>query len=206
MKKILIAGAIVAAGALGYWLSQDQGNNAQFQQSSALTYIPRETPLFSGQLTPFPIKTYVNSLSDADKKATAELFEGFPVSDDPRGQFFNALFNDYVTSLASGDTFIQTWGLAEAIHGYFYTWGAIPVLKMDIADEKAFWHQLDKAESQSGMSHELKQLQQLQYRVYALGDEETQLDMLVAVNHNRLIVTFNTALNNDDLLISHQTS
>lgn len=202
MKKILIAGAIVAAGALGYWLSQDQGNDAQFQQSAALAYIPRETPLFSAQLTPFPIKTYVNSLSDADKKATAELFEGFPTSDDARGQFFNALFNDYVASLSSGETFIQTWGLAEAIHGYFYTWGAIPVLKMDIADEKAFWHQLDKAESQSGMSHEQKQLQQIPYRVYALGDEETQLDMLVAVNNNRLIITFNTALNNDDLLTS----
>ncbi|WP_298772545.1 hypothetical protein [uncultured Shewanella sp.] len=202
MKKILIVGAIVAVGALGYWLSQDKGNDAQFQQSSALTYIPRETPLFSAQLTPFPIKTYVNSLSDADKNATAELFEGLSVSDDPRGKFFNALFNEYVASLTSGDTFIQTWGLAEAIHGYFYTWGAIPVLKIDIADEAAFWHQLDKAESQSGMTHDKKQLQQIHYRVYGLGDEDTQLDMLVAVNHNRLIITFNTALNDDDLLTS----
>ncbi|WP_299490620.1 hypothetical protein [uncultured Shewanella sp.] len=202
MKKILIAGAIVAAGALGYWLSQDKENNDQFLQNTALNYIPQETPLFSAQLTPFPIKTYVNSLSDADKKATAELFEGLPITDDPRGQFFNVLFNEYVTSLTSGEQFIQTWGLAEAVHGYFYTWGAIPVLKVDIANEKAFWHQLDKAESQSGMTHTQGQLQQVQYRIYALGDEATKLDMLVAVNHHRLIVTFNTALNDEDLLTS----
>ncbi|MCL1124291.1 hypothetical protein [Shewanella surugensis] len=200
MKKILIAGAIVAAGAVGYWLSQETGSDNPFEQNTALTYIPSDTALFSGQLQPFPIKTYVNSLSDADKNATAELFEGLSGEDDPRAKFLFDLSQTYIASLEKGATFIQTWGLAEAIRGYFYTLGAIPVFKLDIADASVFWGQLDKAETSSGMTHSQAQLQDINYRVYALGDEENSLDMIVAINHNRLIVTFNTELNNDDIL------
>lgn len=200
MKKILIAGAIVAAGAVGYWLSQETGSDNQFKKDTALTYIPSETALFSGQLTPFPIKTYVNSLSEADKAATAELFEDLSTDNNQQVQFLADLSTAYMSSLENGDTFIQTWGLAEAVNGYFYTLGAIPVIKVDMADANAFWRQLDKAEKSSGMTHHKGILQGVSYRQYAFGDEEQTLDMIVAVNHNRLIITFNTDLNDDDLL------
>ena len=55
MKKIVIAAAIIAAGAGGYWYTQN-GAGSSASANPLLDYVPADTPLFSGQLTPFPLK------------------------------------------------------------------------------------------------------------------------------------------------------
>ena len=60
MKRTLIAGALITTIATaGYIFTQKKASN----EHAILDYIPANTALFSGQLTPFPIRAYINSIS-----------------------------------------------------------------------------------------------------------------------------------------------
>jgi len=195
MKKILIAAAVVAAGAGGYWLSQDKPRSASDQSDTVLASVPADTPLFSGQLKPFPIKSYVNSLSQSYKTAPNEIFAELAESDDARSKFLLSLSRSYMDSLQSGEQFIATFGLAEQIRSYFYTLGILPVVKFEVEKPQAIWALLDKAELASGYSHEIRTLKGLDYRVYTLSDigDPDKLELLFAHKGGLLTVTLNSA-------------
>ncbi len=195
MKKIIIAAAVVAAGAGGYWLSQDKPSSASGQSDTVLASVPTDTPLFSGQLKPFPIKSYVNSLSQSYKTAPAELFAELEQSDDARAKFLLSLSRSYMDSLQSGEQFIATFGLSEQIRSYFYTLGILPVVKFEVEKPQAIWALLDKAELDSGYSHEVRTLKGLDYRVYTLSDigDPDKLELLLAQKDGLLTVTLNSA-------------
>ncbi|MEE1673942.1 hypothetical protein SNR37_003369 [Agarivorans aestuarii] len=201
MKNVLIAGGLLAigAGAGGYWYSQqaDQVN----ADGGVLSYIPADTAILSLQLKPFPVKAYIDSLSGSYKSLPSDTFEESEISD-PRGKFFVALFDSYNQALSDGQTFVDTFGLADDIRSYFYTLGAIPVLKVEVTKADAIWAWLDKAEQQSGFTHTKQNLKGIDYRAYRLNDEgdTDTADLVVAVNNNLLTITLNTSINEDSLL------
>ena len=119
MKKILIAAAVVAVGAGGYWFSQQSGGGSS-QSNEVLASVPADTPIFSGQLTPFPIKSYINSLSPSYKTYPEYMFAELAESDDARAKFFVSLSKAYMDSMESGQKFVTTFGLADEIRSYFY--------------------------------------------------------------------------------------
>jgi hypothetical protein len=62
VRKVILAGAVVVAGAAGYFLTQQQGGDAITEtKTSPLAYVPADTVFFSGQLAPFPLKDYLQS-------------------------------------------------------------------------------------------------------------------------------------------------
>ncbi len=195
MKKLLIAAAVVAAGAGGYWLSQEKPSSASSQSDIVLASVPSDTPLFSGQLKPFPIKSYVNSLSQSYKTAPDEIFAELEQSNDARAKFLLSLSRSYMDSLQSGEQFIETFGLAEQIRSYFYTLGIVPVVKFEVEKPQAIWALLDKAEQDSGYRHETRTLKGLDYRVYTLSDigDPDKLELLFAQKDGLLTVTLNSA-------------
>lgn len=202
MKKILIAAAVVAAGAGGYWLSQDKPESVSGQSDTILASVPADTPLFSAQLKPFPIKSYVNSLSQSYKTVPDEFFTELEQSDDLRAQFFLSLSRSYMDSLQSGEQFIATFGLSENIRSYFYALGILPVVKLEVEKPQAIWALLDKAELDSGYSHESRTLKGQQYRVYTLSDigDPEKLELLFAQKEGVLTVTLNSAFIDDSTL------
>ncbi|WP_299792820.1 hypothetical protein [uncultured Shewanella sp.] len=195
MKRLLIAAAVVAAGAGGYWLSQEMPGSASGQPDSVLASIPADTPLFSGQLKPFPIKSYVNSLSQSYKHSPEELFAELEQSDDTRAAFLLSLGRAYMDSLKSGEQFITTFGLSEEVRSYFYTLGILPVMKLEVEKPEAIWALLDKAEQESGYTHESRMLKGLEYRVYTLSDigDPDKLELLIAQKDGLLTATLNSA-------------
>ncbi|WP_076410134.1 hypothetical protein [Shewanella sp. UCD-KL12] len=191
MKKILIAAAVVAAGAGGYWASQQPSSDTG-QSNEVLASVPADTPIFSGQLKPFPIKSYINSLSQSYKSYPDELFGEFEQSNDARAKFFASLSQIYIDSLDSGQKFVTTYGLADDIRSYFYTLGLLPVIKVEVAKPEAIWGLLDKAETDSGFSHQLKRIQGIEYRAYTLTDagEADTIELLFSQQDGLLTVTF----------------
>ncbi|UPW19690.1 hypothetical protein M0C34_05255 [Agarivorans sp. TSD2052] len=201
MKKVLIAGAVLAIGASagGYWYSQQAGPSVS--SDDVLAYVPADTAIFSAQLKPFPVKSYINSLSSSYKSLPTDAFDEADISD-PRGKFFLALFNSYSAALKDGQTFVDTFGLADNLRSYFYTLGAVPVIKVEVSKSEAVWAWLDSAEQQSSFTHTKQNIKGIEYRAYTLndeGDDETA-DLIVAINNNMLTITLNTSFNDQAVL------
>ncbi|NQZ92093.1 MAG: hypothetical protein HRT97_07090 [Moritella sp.] len=204
MKRILIAGALVtAAAAGGYLLTQD----TVADEYTVLHYIPENTVVFSGQLTPFPIKAYINSITDTYSVPPDEIMKSLYGSDsydstNSKVNFFLNLTQSYLQNMQDADAFMATFGIAEEIQGYFYTLGIIPVFKLDVINPDAIWALLDKAEAESGFTHEQRQIKQRNYRAYKLTDETDteQLELLISQHNNILTVTFNSSLSEPLLL------
>ena len=203
MKGIVIAGALITAVAAGGYLFSQKPVSDEY---TILNYIPENTAVFSGQLTPFPIKNYINSIADTYSPPN-EIMRSIYESEnyDPTNNkvnFFLALTQRYLDNMQDADAFMATFGIAEEVQAYFYTLGIIPVFKIDVIDPDAIWALLDKAEAESGFTHEQGNIKQRDYRVYKLSDkaEQTQIDLIISQHDNLLTVTFNTGLNEPSLL------
>ncbi|MCL1146250.1 hypothetical protein L2747_09605 [Shewanella marinintestina] len=201
MNKMLIAAAVVAVGAGGYWYSQ-QSAPLSTSDNAVLSYVPADTPLFSAQLTPFPIKSYINSLPEAYRQYPVDVLDELEQEDDPRAQFFVSLMKSYMASMKDGETFIKTFGFAADIRSYFYTLGAMPVLKIEVENADAVWALLDKAEAESGLMHINANLKGVDYRSYKLTSEteEEQINLVFAVHDGLLTTTFSTSFSDATLL------
>ncbi|MEC4727465.1 hypothetical protein HWQ46_18125 [Shewanella sp. D64] len=200
MKKILIAAAVIAASAAGYWVSQDMEANGE--SNAILAFVPADTPVFSGQLTPFPIKAYINSVSPGYQSYSDDMFAELEESDDARAKFMLSLIQTYMASLVSGDTFISTFGLPEQMRSYFYTLGLLPVIKLEVEKPEAIWTVLDKAEKESGFTHEKKSIKGQEYRAYALtdADESETIFLLFSISNGILTVTLDSAFSQPSTL------
>ncbi|ABV85983.1 hypothetical protein [Shewanella pealeana] len=201
MNKMLIAAVVVAAGAGGYWYSQ-QADQVSTNDNTVLSYVPADTPVFSAQLQPFPIKSYINSLSESYRQYPAGALDEFEQESDARAKFLISLAKSYMASMKDGSTFIKTFGLAEEIRSYFYTLGAMPVLRIEVEHADAIWALLDKAEAESGFTHTQANLKGVDYRSYRLTDEaeKEQINLVVAVHDGLLTTTLSTSFSDAVLL------
>lgn len=196
MKKILIISAIIATSASAYFFSQQQTDNSQY---NVLDYIPADTPIFTGQLEPFPLKDYIASSPKLINPAEQNHFQ---TKGDPKLQFFANLFNSYQLGLLDADLFIKTFGLSDELRAYAYTLGLMPVLKIEIENPQAIWDLLDKNELETGFKHSQGTLKSLNYRAYRLTEEDNsaQIDLIVAIDKGLLSITLNSSLNSEALL------
>ncbi|MCG9747719.1 hypothetical protein [Shewanella sp. Isolate8] len=199
MKKALVAVAILAIGAGGYWAMQQAPKSVDNQ---VLAYVPADTPLFSAQIEPFPIKDYIDALPEAQKQYPAEMKTLLSEDEDPRAQFIFRVLERYFDASQDGQQLVDTFGLPDKITSYFYTLGVLPVIKLDIANPQHFWAVLDKAEADSGLTHTAKQLGEVKYRAYRLTDdgENEQVDLVFAIDKGMLTLTLETSFFEPELL------
>lgn len=196
MRNVIIAGAVVAAGAVGYILTQQDGGITATSKSP-LAYVPADTVFFSGQLEPFPLKNYLQSTSSLQAKAPKELLDALDDETDPKNRFFSSLIKAYFESAGSPAEFQKTFGLPDELRMYVYAVGFIPVIRYEVTDEKGLWAALDKAELDSGFKHELRTSGELQYRAYTLENNEKgeKFELLVAFEDGWATWTINTHVN-----------
>ena len=200
MNKIIIAGAIVAAGAGAVILSQQDSSQSNAAPTyNVLEYIPADTPIFAGQFEPFPLKNYIAS---APKMIVPNDQQTMDESADPAVNFMMSLFKTYETGLADADLFIKTFGLSENVRAYFYTLGLLPVFKIEVANEQAIWDLLDKTELETGFAHKKGTLETISYRAYPISDETDPVnaEIIVAIDNGLLTVTLNSAYHGETLL------
>lgn len=199
MKKILIATAITAASAGAYFLSQQQTNDNHY---NVLDYVPADTPIFTGQLEPFPIKDYIASSPKLIDPAQQNNVDDLQAENNPKLQFFANLANTYESALLDAELLVKTFGLADELRAYAYTLGLVPVLKIEVENPQAIWDLLDENELKTGFKHTKGALQGLNYRAYRLTEENdsAQIDLIIAIDNGLLTVTLNSSLNSDALL------
>ncbi|WP_415888833.1 hypothetical protein ACMXYV_12655 [Neptuniibacter sp. SY11_33] len=196
MRNVIIAGAVVAAGAVGYILTQQDGGITATSKSP-LAYVPADTVFFSGQLEPFPLKNYLQSTSSLQAKAPQELLDALDDETDPKKRFFSSLIKAYFEAAGSPSEFQKTFGLPDELRMYVYAVGFIPVIRYEVTDAQGLWAALDKAEQDSGFKHELRTSGELQYRAYTLENNEKgeKFEVLVAFEDGWATWTINTHVN-----------
>ncbi|MGI2022384.1 hypothetical protein [Shewanella glacialipiscicola] len=201
MKKIVIAAVIIAAGAGGYWYTQN-GAGSSVSANPLLDYVPADTPLFSGQLTPFPLKAYLQSISGNYQQYPGNALAELDELDSPMGKFFVSIYQQYMEGIKDPALLLKTFGLPDEVKPYIYTLGALPVFKIDVNQVDAFWAVLDKAEKDSGVSHEMRKIGDVDYRAYMLSDDNAveKIELLFAHKDGILTMTFSTSLTKPDLL------
>ncbi|PMG76582.1 hypothetical protein BCU84_13070 [Shewanella sp. 10N.286.51.B7] len=199
MKKLAIAAAVIAVGAGAYVLSGKDGGTSS--NNELLEYIPADTLLFSGQLTPFPLEDYLYSMPmGVNSKLSLEQIEQAGPFGSEQERFFVSLYKSYLMSFENPGVFLKTFGLPSHIESYTYTLGALPVFKVQIEDENAIWSLLDKASDESGLVHKAESIKGQDYRAYSLIDEDESIDMVFSQKEGWLTVTLNTSFNKPELL------
>lgn len=201
MRNLVIAGVIGVAGVTGYMLSQ-QGTEPTLNKPAAvsetqrlLEAIPADTVIFSGQLEPFPLKNYLKNTTYPQSEMPPELIYELEKDREPQGLFVSSLLKSYFEASKSGEAFQKLFGLSDEFVGAFYMVGALPVMRYQAGDKEAIWRLLDKAEQESGLQHELKTVDGLNYRSYMLSFEhEKPFELLVATDGNWVTVTLNGEL------------
>lgn len=198
MKKIIIAGAIVAASAGAYIFTQQ--NSAP--SHNVLDYIPADTPVFAALLEPFPFKDYLGSLPIIVPAAEKDSTDTLKDAEQPAMNFLLSLVKTYQTSLTDPDLLIKTFGLPNNLRSYFYTLGLSPVYKIEVANEQAIWDLLDKTELETGYMHKKGTLENISYRAYPFNitGVDIPLDLIVAINHGLLTITLNSSYHEPALL------
>ena len=137
MKKIVIAAAIIAAGAGAYWYTQ-HGSSSSASANPLLDYIPADTPVFTGQLKPFPLKNYIQSISGNYQQYSTDSLAQLGDLDSPMAKFFVSIYKQYMDGMKDPTALLKTFGLPNEIKPYFYTLGVVPVFKTDISHIDAF--------------------------------------------------------------------
>lgn len=200
MKKVIIVAAIAAAAAFGTYIFQQQKSISP--SYNVLDYVPADTPIFTGQLAPFPLKDYLTSTPAMVTPSEKQLVEDLYEDNNPRLNFFLNIFKTYQSELATPDSLLKTFGLPENLRAYFYTLGLLPVFKVEIDNPQAIWDLLDKNELETGFTHRKGTLQSLNYRAYPLTDEHepAQLELIIAIDKGLLTLTINSDFNEQTLL------
>lgn len=184
MRKTLIAAAVIAAGAIGYYAVNKTSTSTI--KLSELDYVPADTVLFSGQFTALDLVSYLKSLgmspaqfnNDDMQQAISEL----SAESSAAVRFGIALFQDYINIISTPDEFVKKTGIAAKTRSLTYLVGAAPVARFEVTDAAAFKAFFERAAAQSGVSYETQQLAGHSYQVYALNDLLEGLELLVSVD------------------------
>ena len=184
MRKTLIAAAVIAAGAIGYYAINKSSTSTV--SLSELDYVPADTALFSGQFTALDLVSYLKSLgmspaqfnNDEMQQAMATL----SAESSPAVKFGIALFQNYMNILSSPDDFVKNTGIAAKTRSLTYLVGAAPVSRFEVTDAAAFQAFFERAATESGVTFQTQQLAGHSYQVYSLSELLDGLELLVSVD------------------------
>lgn len=180
MRKTLLVAALIAAGAGGYYFWQQQ---KALPGAELLSAVPADTAVFSAQLQPVDLLSYLTSLgvsANSYSAASVAEFDNLAASaSTPNEKFLFLLAKSWLTALQKPAELSQQTGIKAQLRSLFYLVGVAPVLKLELGDEARFLQMLDGIEQESGLKHISQQQDGQAYRVYPLMLGEVQLDLLV---------------------------
>ena len=164
--------------------------------ANVIEYIPVDTEIFSGFLTPFPIKNYLHSLAANYSPSTHNL------NNTKFDLFLDALYKNAINDINNPDNILTKFGLANNVQAYLYTIDLKPVFKFQIKDANAFFEQLDLAEKKSGFTHKSLTISNNNYRQYELKSLyfDDGLSMVIGEHQDWITVTFQIEKENQEQL------
>lgn len=183
MRKLLVAVAIIAGAIYGYIKLTETDSLAG--DHPELAYVPADTIFLSAQLEPVDLIAYLNAFglspdyySDASQQQLAEFAAN---TDQPQLRFLLSLAGDYMRALAQPEQLAVVTGIKPQVRSLSYMVGLSPVVRIELANEDAFWQLFDRAEEASGISHQATTGAAGGFRSYQFNFGEFSAELLVSV-------------------------
>ncbi|RFA27003.1 hypothetical protein CAI21_15740 [Alkalilimnicola ehrlichii] len=196
MKKLLLGGALVAAGVAAAVVVLDGGSDqAPSAGNPLLAYVPDDTLFFVGGLEPYHAAGYFDAFGPLGLEMPGDIrsqeLEALRGEDLPAGAkiLLGFYFELMMGSEAASDP-LSAFGLGDSFNSVVYTVGGAPVLRTELADSTVFEAALDRIEANVGVSPQATEFEGVTYRRYALF-EETEADQLfVGISAHNDVATF----------------
>lgn len=194
--KILASLGIVAVVAGGYFYSRDNNITPTLPQ---LDYIPADTALFWGQLKPFAYSRYFDMLPAAMKNTNdlTPVIESLSQSQDKNSLFLASILKAYQMSLTSSAAIKQTWGVGDEYQGLAYTVGLLPVIRFQVAQQRALVSTINKAATEAGISYTKDCIDGVALTRYAIDIDDQAFQLIASVTDGWATLTFNTPFNDE---------
>lgn len=202
MRTTLIAAAVIAAGAGGYYAYNTMQSSSSVSMAE-LAYVPADTALFSAQLKPIDLPTYLATTAFmtpdmvASTKADMDILLDEMSDDDSAGIVFAlSLYGQLLDALAQPDQFTELTGASDQARSLVYMVGAAPVLRISISDESKFLAMFARAEQESGYSGKVETVEGATVYRYELlhdADENVAADLLMRVADGWATLTIDAA-------------
>lgn len=190
MRTTLIAAAVIAAGAGGYYAYTNMGSNSGVSLPE-LAYVPADTALFSAQIEPIDLPTYLATTAFmtpemvASTKAEMDALVLDAIDGEPSGLVFAlSLYGQLLDALAQPEKFTELTGASDQARSLAYMVGAAPVLRISISDESKFLAMFDRAEQVSGYSGTEETIEGVtvhRYKLFSDADDNIAIDLLMRV-------------------------
>ena len=202
-SKLLAGGAVaIVAGAFLY----SQSNTSINVELSQLQHVPADTPIFYGQLKPFPYAKYFELMPSAMKGGNdlTPVVAQLRTSGDPNALFIAALLEKYQTSLTSYDTFKSTWGFSDDSMGLFYSQGLMPIFRIKVGEQTALLNSIKESADEAGIAYSDESSQGVTYTQFALTfDGIDDIHLIASATDNWVTLTLSSPLTNEqDLRIA----
>jgi len=198
MRTTLIAAAIIAAGAGGYYAYTNMQSSSTVSMAE-LAYVPADTALFSAQLKPIDLPTYLATTAFmtpdmvASAKADIDSLLIDAIDGESNGLVFAlSLYGEFLDALAQPENFTELTGASDQVRSLAYLVGAAPVLRLSISDESKFLALFERAEQTSGYSAKVETVEGAtvyRYELFHDTDEDVAIDLLMLVADGWATVT-----------------
>lgn len=181
MRKTLVAVAIIAGAIYGY-TKLSGGSTSSHPE---LDFVPADTAFLSAQLEPVDFVAYLNSFglspSYYSDVSLQQLRDFAATTEEPQWRFLLNLAEQYMLALGQPTRLTELTGIKPQVRSISYMVGLAPVMRMELADEAAFWQLFDRVEQSSGVSHQSMQSTAGAYRAYTFSVGEYSAELLVSV-------------------------
>jgi hypothetical protein len=195
---------LVATAAAAYFSPVGQklldGLKTTSEDREILTYVPTDTVFFFGGLEPVPFQhtldVFASKYAGLTNRewSTSELGRtlGSPAAP-PAARMLGGLLSEYMRALRDATTTGSTLGVGEQLDAAAYAVGALPVLRIKLADPAAFHAFVDSAEKTANVSAAKNNVDGLAYRAYSLDKPDARkafgIDLVIAVHDGYAVMS-----------------
>ncbi|MEJ6473516.1 hypothetical protein [Pseudoalteromonas piscicida] len=199
MNTKLLVGLGAVAIAVGAYVTTQSSSSSSIAMEQ-LEYVPADTALFWGQLTPFEQQKYLSFMPKELRQIQdiEEITELLRKEDDKHLDFLATLLEQYNLALTSPEQMKAILGMGDTIRSVFYTVGLLPSLRYEVADPEAFQRTVKMAAKDAGITYQEDTLDGVALTRYKLEfAPEVNLELITSVQGQWITTTFNTPVNTE---------
>jgi hypothetical protein len=210
----IIVFALALVGYVGVfkidWSNQSGSKNSaqtdSGQSRDILTYVPADTLFFFGGLEPAPFQHAIDMMAPENgwlKHAnwSQQLSDEEKAKMPPAALMLVTLFSEYMQIMQDPATAVSKLGVGDKIDSVAYTVGFLPVMRIKLADTKAFTALIDLAEKKAGLTSTRQTVGDITLRSYSFDEpgkeKSTNVNLLIGNNNQYAVISLSSKVEGD---------
>ncbi|WP_339143549.1 hypothetical protein [Pseudoalteromonas galatheae] len=199
MNTKLLVGLGAVAIAVGAYVTTQSSSSSSIAMEQ-LEYVPADTAVFWGQLTPFEQQKYLSFMPKELRQVQniEEITGLLRKENDKHLDFVATLLEQYNLALTSPEQMKAILGMGDTVRSVFYTVGLLPTLRYELADPEAFQRTIKMAAKDAEITYQEDTLDGVALTRYQLEfAPEAKIELITSVQGQWVTTTFNTPINTE---------